>query len=80
MLVIHCSLRTKTTATSLTQELRTKPRTLLPWNAFGGWLRGSLKVRLQEADLLHCSSAKLLYKLLNNKLINLYQLYGCSAS
>lgn len=36
MLVIHCSPLTKTISTSLSQELVTKPRTFLPWNASGG--------------------------------------------
>lgn len=80
MLVIHGSLLTKTISTSLSQELGTKPRTFLPWNAFGGWLRGSLKVRPQEANLFSCSNTKLLYKLLNKKLINLRQIYGYSTS
>lgn len=57
-LVVHCCLLTETISTSPTWELGTKPGALLPWDAFGGWLRGLLKVRLQEADLFRCSNAK----------------------
>ena len=58
MLAIHCCLLTQMISTSPTWELGTKAGALPPWDTFGSWLCGLLKVRTQVPDLFCCSNAK----------------------